>query len=300
MGKKFVIALIISVTGFFWSSESVDAQVDPGVLDLIYEKQSFQLSLREIGFDGIDPTTLNRVLFYQWLAKNVENKINRSERSAFFADGEIQPHRDGRKVNRNLVDNMLDYIHFYLNRPVELPVQEWEPPLTTNEGYRLKEKRLSSYTTRFRVSNEHRTHNIFLSAKAIDHQILMPGETFSFNRVVGERSQWRGYRKARIIVKGEYSEGIGGGICQTSSTLYNSLDKAGLDIIQRYSHSKRVTYVPKQRDAAVSWGRLDFCFRNQLKEPIVIVSRMRQGKLTIEIYGPNSIVNQKRYVPEPP
>jgi vancomycin resistance protein YoaR len=273
-------------------------QAHEAQLDFVDQGQHFRLSLSEVGFDGIDPTTLERDRFYEWLERNVEKRVNQKSRSAYFKEGRVRPHRIGRKVNRASIDHMLDLIHFYMNRPIALPVHQFLPKLTTEQCFRLKQKQLASYTTWFNPRNRNRSHNILLSTKAIDHWIVQPGEEFSFNRVVGQRTPERGYREAKVIVRGEFSEGIGGGICQTSSTLFNSVDQAGLEITRRYSHSRRVTYVPKRRDAAVSWGGLDFCFRNQLNEPVVIVPEVMKGRLTISIYGPETILYQPRRVPK--
>ncbi|MFP3440966.1 VanW family protein, partial [Pantoea sp. SIMBA_133] len=116
--------------------------------------------------------------------------------------------------------------------------------------------------THFRKNNLERTSNIELAAEAINNTVVFPGETFSFNQTVGKRTKERGYLPAPIIVKGELSEGIGGGICQVSSTLFNAVDQAGVQIIERYSHSRSVPYVKPGRDATVSWYGPDFSFRN--------------------------------------
>ena len=83
---------------------------------------------------------------------------------------------------------------------------------------------------------------------------------------------------AKIIVRGEFSEGIGGGICQISSTLYNAVDRAGLKIVERYSHSRSVPYVPPGRDATVNWGGPDFSFKNNYNQPILIRAQALPGQ----------------------
>jgi vancomycin resistance protein YoaR len=269
-------------------------------LILRFGAKEWTFPLKEAGFDGIDPTTLDRRLFFDWLRLAVEQEVNRPPRSAFYSGGKAVPHRRGVMVDRARLEEWLDVIHLYLNRPVPLPVVWSDPELTTEKLFRLKERKLGTYTTLFNPYNLNRSHNIYLSVRAIDHVVLMPGETFSFNRVVGRRSVERGYRPARIIVKGEYSEGIGGGICQTSSTLFNSVDQAGLLIVQRASHSKEVTYVPRERDATVSWGGPDFCFQNQLNEPVLILAEAKDGRLTVTVCGPDTIRHTRRHVPPPP
>lgn len=179
-------------------------------------------------------------------------------------------------------------------------MNNWDPADLTEKLQRVHEKRLSTYTTHYDPALTNRTRNIELSVEAIDHYVVLPGEVFSFNRVVGPRTSERGYLPAAVIVQGEYTEGIGGGICQTSSTLFNSVDAAGLRIIQRVSHSKQVTYVPAGWDATVSWGGPDFQFQNQLNEPILLTAKAQTGKLTVEVYASSDVDFTRRPVPDPP
>ncbi|MFC4076605.1 VanW family protein [Salinithrix halophila] len=266
---------------------------------MAYEGKEWSLNLASVGFDGIDPTTLDREAFYQWLS-DVEKEVNRPPESAHFEKGKILSHRDGRKLDRSVVEGWLDHIHDYTGRTLEAPIQVWKPPITTTTLKRIREKRLSIYTTRYNPHNENRTHNIDLSTLAIDYRVIPVGEVFSFNQVVGVRTTERGYRPAPVIVRGEYTEGIGGGICQTSTTLFNSVERAGLRILQRVSHSKQVTYVPAGQDATVSWGGPDFRFQNQLNRPILIRAKAKGGLLTVSIYGSSDILYKPRPTPEPP
>src|SRR5699024_7644450 len=105
-----------------------------------------------------------------------------------------------------------------------------------------------SYVTYFKETNKERSHNIRLSTEAINNHVVFPNDEFSFNEVVGERTKEKGYMKAPVIVKGELSEDIGGGICQVSSTLFNAVDLKGIQTVERYSHSRSVPYVPQGQD----------------------------------------------------
>lgn len=259
----------------------------------------WELDLRQVGYDGIDPTTLDRDAFYRWL-KPIEREVYRPPRSAHFRNRVLMPHQTGRKMDLQKIDEWLDVIHAYTGQPLDIPFIPLKPSITTSDLKGIRQRLLGTYTTRFNPGNVNRTHNILLSTKAIDHVVVDVGEVFSFNKTVGPRTRQRGYRPAPVIVRGEYSEGIGGGICQTSSTLFNSVDQAGLRIIQRVSHSKEVTYVPPGRDATVSWGGPDFKFQNQLNRPILLVASVRNGRLTVSVYSSADAHHQKRSVPEPP
>ena len=144
---------------------------------------------------------------------------------------------------------------------------------------------LSTYTTNYKTSEVERSENVRLAAETINDVILMPGQEFSYNNVLGERTTERGYKIAKVYEEGQVVDGLGGGICQVSSTLYNAVVKAGLEVLERKNHSLPVAYVKLGRDATVSYGTLDFRFRNNLQYPIRIESKVGGGTLTIKICG---------------
>ena len=113
----------------------------------------------------------------------------------------------------------------------------------------------------------------------------MPGESFSFNKVVGPRTRERGYKDAAIIVGNVYESGLGGGICQTSSTLHQAVVRAGIIPIQRRNHTLPTSYMPLGFDAVVAWGSLDYVFKNPYNFPILIDVSTAGRTLTISIYG---------------
>lgn len=145
-------------------------------------------------------------------------------------------------------------------------------------------KLVSSYTTTT-TSNSNRNTNIDLSSKAINGRTVMPGETFSFNEATGQRTEAKGYKEAVAISGGQTVPDIGGGVCQTSSTLFNAVARANLEIVERSPHAWPSTYVPKGMDATVNWPDLDFKFKNNKDTPIFIISYYSNRKVTAEIYG---------------
>jgi len=120
----------------------------------------------------------------------------------------------------------------------------------------------------------------------------LPGEIFSYNKIVGERTIAKGYKEAAVYSGGKVVDGIGGGICQLSSTLYNAVIYANLEITARSNHRFLTSYVTAGRDATVSWGTIDFCFKNTRSYPIKVVSSVKNGVVTTEIYG---IKEEKEY-----
>ncbi|MDN4606012.1 VanW family protein [Sporosarcina highlanderae] len=165
---------------------------------------------------------------------------------------------------------------------VELPITVTESGYDSADLPHLNEIVIASYTTYFKA-NPNRSKNIELSAAAINNTIVGSGDHFSFNTVVGAREESTGYKPAPEIIQGELVMGIGGGVCQTSSTLFNALDQISLKILERHHHSREIGYVPKGKDATVSYGGLDFRFQNTADAPLLIKAIYGSGVLTIEL-----------------
>lgn len=142
---------------------------------------------------------------------------------------------------------------------------------------------LSTYSTKFDAKDEGRMHNIQLSASKIDNVIIEPNETFSFNKALGKTNAAAGYKESKIFVDGETVDGIGGGICQVSSTLYNVVLDANLEVVERHPHSKKVSYVPTDRDAATSYNGVDLKFTNTTNTPLKIKTAVHDGNLEVSL-----------------
>ena len=154
--------------------------------------------------------------------------------------------------------------------------------------YNLKPEMLtlrSAFYTSYPTSTEERKSNIALAAKSLDNTLIDVGAEFSFNRTVGERTVKRGYKSAKIIVGGEFVDGVGGGVCQVSTTLYNAVLLANLKVIEYHAHSLPVSYVNPSFDAMVNSGSADLKFINDTLNPIIIKARADGTRLTVEIYG---------------
>ena len=144
---------------------------------------------------------------------------------------------------------------------------------------------LGTYSTRYDPTNKNRSNNLEISAEKIDGTIVLPGETFSYNQTVGERTIAEGYKEAGAYSGGRVVQDVGGGICQTSSTLYNAVLLANLEIVDRSNHQFLTSYVPAGRDATVAWGSIDFQFKNTREYPIKIEASVKNGVCTMSIYG---------------
>lgn len=145
---------------------------------------------------------------------------------------------------------------------------------------------LGEYTTNVSGTSV-RKNNVRLSGEKFDGLILLPGEEFSYNQVVGKRTKANGFGEAAAYLNGETVQEVGGGICQTSSTLYNSVLLANLEITERTNHTYVSGYVPIGRDATVSWGGPDFKFKNNQDYPIKLAVTYENSKITTKVYGTN-------------
>ncbi|WP_042463947.1 VanW family protein [Neobacillus dielmonensis] len=166
---------------------------------------------------------------------------------------------------------------------VELPLYVTASGYNVEDVSHLGEVVVAAYTTKFNSNVAGRTKNIELSAQAINNLIIGNGDSFSFNTTVGPSDAAHGYQKAEEIMDGKLVEGYGGGICQTSSTLFNAVDQLGVSYIEKHNHSLHVGYVPTGRDATVSYGGKDFRFKNTTGVPLLVKAIVGKGTLTIEL-----------------
>ena len=135
------------------------------------------------------------------------------------------------------------------------------------------------------AGSENRLNNILLSSDAVSGIILEPGEDFSFNRIVGKRTSARGYKSAPAFSGGQVVQAIGGGICQVSSTIYSAIKDSDIRVTERHAHGRPVTYLPRGRDATVSWGTLDFRFVNNTEYPLRVDVDVDGRTLTVRVFG---------------
>ncbi|TDB85414.1 hypothetical protein E1264_21345 [Actinomadura sp. KC216] len=160
-------------------------------------------------------------------------------------------------------------------RPLPKNIVPYRPPSV---------RPMSSFTTRF-TPGEPRVRNIEIAARILDGHIVAPGTTFSFNAVVGPRTESRGYVPAPAIVGPRLVNDVGGGICQVSATLFNAVFRAGLDIRKAHAHSMYMPEYPAGREAAVSYPGLDFTWRNDTGRPVRMQVSSTASSLTVSLYG---------------
>lgn len=170
---------------------------------------------------------------------------------------------------------------------IEIPITVLQPKVKLADiTYTLYKDKLAGYTTYFDPSQSARANNLAIALRYLNGKIIMPGETFSYNTAIGDANYAKGYQAAATFKGGKVVQEVGGGICQTTSTLYNVALMANLEIVERHQHGLPVGYVPPSRDATVYSPSLDFKFKNTRKYPIKIVTSFsNSGSLNISIFG---------------
>lgn len=167
-----------------------------------------------------------------------------------------------------------------------IPLKILKPNVTNNMiGEEAFPDLLASYSTKYAASNKNRTTNLRLAAEKINGTVLLPGEIFSYNNVVGERTISAGYKDAAIYLNGQVVDGLGGGICQISTTLFNAVLFSNLEIVELYNHQFVPSYATAGRDATVVYGVKDFKFKNSRNYAIKITCSVANGVASFQIWG---------------
>ena len=215
-----------------------------------------------------------------------------SEVHAVAADAYLEKGEDGNKIVPHVVGMDFDLSAARAEyekdpgRVIEIPLTITMPKIQTKHlETNLFKYCLARVETYFSPKKVERTANVRLAAKLVNGTILNPGEEFSYNRTVGPRTTARGFREAAIFSQGEVVDGIGGGICQVSSTIYMAALKANMKIVERKNHAFYVDYTPKGEDATVVYGSIDFRFKNTSAYPIKIVATSKNNYIRIELMG---------------
>lgn len=216
----------------------------------------------------------------------IHNEIYKKPENAYYTENPraVFAHKDGLDFNIS-IDEVKKMIASGEKEEYAVPLKVLTPEVTTNMiGMEAFPDFLSTYSTRY-TSNADRTTNLRLAASKINGTVLMPGEVFSYNKVVGRRTIAAGYKDAKIYQDGQVIDGLGGGICQISTTLFNAALYANLEIVERRNHQFVPSYVVAGRDATVVYGSQDFKFKNIRNYPIKINCSVSGGIAKFDIYG---------------
>ena len=221
-------------------------------------------------------------------AREIHDQLHGEMKNASYdaATGAIIPEQAGADFDLNTVQSALDSAEPGQILTLDAAIEE--PEVTAKELKAVLFRDVLGETRTHVSGSAGRIGNVKLSAKTISGVVLNSGETFSYNQTVGQRTEARGYKPAPAYVKGETVDEVGGGICQTSSTLYLACLLSNLEITERYAHRYVPAYISPGMDATVSWGGPDYKFTNNTLYPIKIVTSYSGGYLTVKILGTNT------------
>lgn len=302
-----------------------EEEINDNGIDLIYEDYTQRINFSDIGYTynyeevvdeafeiGREGRFFNRVktiwqlkgnpmdieLTHSYDATAVEDIVNRVEEELLvdpvdatisISNGNIEVTEEttGRTVIKDeLISLIIDHIESL--EDVEIPVELAEAEVKKEFLDQINGV-IGSYSTSFAGSAPGRVYNIKHSSEPFNNMLILPGEEISFNDTTGPRSTQNGYRGAPVIENGELTQGVGGGVCQTSTTLYNTLLLADVEITQRSPHSIAQAYVPKGRDGAVADGYLDLKFKNKYDFPIYLKSQVVGNTVEFYVYGDTTV-----------
>ncbi|HHY28914.1 MAG TPA: vancomycin resistance protein [Desulfitobacterium dehalogenans] len=285
-----------------WSKDKLEEN-----LFLVYNETEIQFTPEELGitldfertWENLSENTgkeTHSVLAIDDLMANqvLQEKLAEFSRSAVDATFKVEndqfkitPATSGEAVN---VDAFLAEVKKASlgDLPKRIPITSVEIPATvTTESLEALafDGVIGEYTTKYNAGDKNRTANLIAAAQKMDKVLLKPGDSFSFNGTIGPRTAETGFKDAYIVINNEYVKGIGGGICQVSSTLYNAALLANLSIVERHPHAVVVAYIPLGQDATVNYPTLDLKLRNGSSSYIYFRTKVEAGNLTIKIYG---------------
>ena len=225
--------------------------------------------------------------------EKIYEEIHKEPKDAYIEENPFKLHIEEQGLDFDISMEEAKEIINKNEKTYTIPLKITEPKVKVEDlGNKIFKETLSKYTTIYDAGNTSRATNIAIAAKTINGTIILPGETFSYNKVLGNTTKEKGYQLGGAYVNGKVVQAYGGGICQVSSTLYNAVLYANLEIVERYNHSYAVSYVPAGRDATVSYGGKDFKFKNSRQYPVKIVASAKNGVISVAFQG---IKEKKEY-----
>jgi len=252
------------------------------------EKNSLIKKIKAMGFDN--KTSINYA--YVGIDKKIEEIASEIYVSPTNAKATYNPSTKSFDITQDIDGQMLDKDSLYddlsnLSSSVRTINLKTIPVKAHFNAQSLKSTLVlqSEFSTNYSGSKAERKNNIKLAVENLNNFVVMPNEEFSFNQALGKRTIEKGYKEANIIKDGKFVKGLGGGVCQVSTTLYNALLLSGLKVTESHQHTLPVSYVPPAMDAMVSWGSADLKFVNDTSYPVHIVALADGKKLTFKIYG---------------
>lgn len=295
-------------------SDIPDKQLSLGQLGVQYQKEPLALSLKQL----FESSPIHRIKA-RWTLRHadipLEAIVNSKQLNAAVKDAwknlysqqpvaakrivttqdqlTFEPERNVLRIDTaHLLEHLeemapsIAYIHNAAPIRLSLPLYEQGPTVTIETlKHQGIDRKISEFTTSFPLSGEGRIHNIRSTAASIQDLLMAPGETFDYSKIIEQTEAKYGYKEAPVILNGNLVPGIGGGICQVSSTLYNAVLRSGLDIVERRNHSLPVSYVTLGQDATFASGYINFKFRNNTDSYLLIRTITTDRDVTVKLFG---------------
>ncbi len=223
------------------------------------------------------------------ILSDIKNQIDRKEKNAKaeYENGRVK--HDKEVIGKIMdVDKNVEMIENRILRrdfsAIDLQVKEVTPEIQLKDISHIQEV-IASFSTSFNPNNVNRTYNIKLACERINNSLIMPNQVFSMDKALGTRTKENGYKNAPVIIKNQLIEGVGGGVCQVTSTLYVAVLKAKLGVVERVNHSIPLGYVEPGQDATIAEGYIDFKFKNNKEYPILLNAEVSGGQIIIRLIG---------------
>lgn len=232
----------------------------------------------EIPVKEVEPKEIN--------IEEIYSEIKKDPKDAYISENPLEIHIE--QYGTDFAITMEEAKHLLEESKEEyvIPLKVTEPAVKVADlGDKAFTDKLATFNTSYDASNVNRNNNLVLAAQKLNGTIVNPDEEFSYNKTIGERTISAGFKEAKAYANGDVVLDVGGGICQLSSTLYNTVLLSNLEVIERHNHYFKTAYLPAGRDATVSWGTLDFKFKNNRKYPIKIEAIAGDGVVTVNLWG---------------
>ncbi|MBR3134651.1 MAG: VanW family protein [Clostridia bacterium] len=232
----------------------------------------------EIPVEEVKPKEIN--------IDKIASEIKKEAKDAYISENPLEIHIEQNGIELAISTEEAKKILKEDKEEYTIPLKITEPTIkVASLGDRAFTDKIATFSTSYDASNINRNNNLVLAAQKLNGTIVNPNDSFSYNKTIGERTISAGFKEAKAYANGDIVLDVGGGICQLSSTLYNTVLLANLNVTERHSHYFKTSYVAAGRDATVSWGSVDFQFENNRKYPIKIEAVAGEGVVTVNLWG---------------
>lgn len=270
-GKKLIV--VNGKEGYVIRKEQLQNEIIEQLKDIHNPYQEIEIP--------VDKKTPNKIDL-----EKIRNEIYKEPKDAYVEKNPTKVHVEESGVDFGISMEEAKRLLQEEKEEYEIPLKITAPKKKLSDlGEEAFPEQIASFSTIYDASSINRAYNVELATKKINGTVIMPGEIFSYNKIVGSRTIEAGWKEGTAYIAGKVLPSVGGGVCQVSSTLYNTALLANLEITERTNHTFTVDYVAASRDATVYYGSLDFCFKNTRTYPIKIVATAQNGVCKISMYG---------------